>query len=395
MGGESLARRPPDFHAADARRPEVRGRGGAEGRGVAIVSAPSSRRSTILSEPPRTEPSKNGRGLELENLGGEQAPGTTTPRMLVPLFLVPLVIVGVIVAIFLGIGSLIGTEKSVEQWIAEVETGGVNERWQAAANLTDLATRQPEKLATPEIRQRLRSLFTVAGPEDTRLRQWVARLWTMLDDAESAPLCAEGLERMKEVLATEAGRSGPQGEPASLELIHYVRALGRIGNSSHEAAILSVAGDPDKAIRMAVTEALGSMGRRAVVGGGAASEAAVAALVGLHGDDDPWVRMNAALALAKCGRWEGVGTLEAMVDRDWLKEQKLAFPDDGNYSAHSFDPAAEPIASALLALEALAKQPAVESVQRATLREAVAKAARDRNPAIQERASRLLASLER
>lgn len=340
-----------------------------------------------------SEPSRNGSGLELENLGPEQAPGTTSPRMLVPLFLVPLLIVGVIVAIFLGVGSLVGAEKSVEQWIAEVESGGVNERWQAAANLSDLAMKHPEQLSTPELRHRLRKLFTDAGPQDTRLRQWIAELWTLLDDAEAAPLCLEGLERMKEVLAIPGGREPPYGESASRELINYVRALGRFGNSSHEVAIQGLSGDPDAGIRKAVAEALGSIGRRAVVGGAAAGEASVAALVRLHDDPDAWVRMNAALALAKCGRWEGIATLEAMVDREWLKAQKLAYPDDGKYSAQAFDPAELPIASALAAIESLLLQPAVAATQRQSLQVAVEKATHDRNPAIQQRATRLLATL--
>jgi hypothetical protein len=341
-----------------------------------------------------TEPSRNGNGLELENLGTEQAPGTTSPRMLVPLFLVPLLIVAVIVAIFLGVGSLVGAEKTVEQWIAEVESGGVNERWQAAANLSDLAMKHPEKLATPELLHRLRHLFEVAGPEDTRLRQWIAELWTLLDDAEAAPLCLKGLERTKEVLSAKGGREPPYGEPASRELINYVRALGRFGNSSHEAVIQELAGDPDVGIRKAVTEALGSIGRRAVVGGTAASEASVATLIRLHDDPDAWVRMNAALALAKCGRWEGIATIEAMVDRDWLKAQKLAFPDDGKYSAQNFDPAELPIASALAAIESLVKQqPSLAAAQQQSLQVAVEKATHDRNPAISQRATRLLATL--
>lgn len=341
-----------------------------------------------------SEPSRNGNGLELENLGPEQAPGTTSPRMLVPLFLVPLLIVGVIVAIFLGVGSLVGAEKSVEQWIAEVETGGVNERWQAAANLSDLAMKHPEQLAKPELRGRLRQLFNTAGPDDTRLRLWIAELWTLLDDAEAAPLCISGLNHVKEVLAAPGGREPPFGEPVSRELIYYVRALGRFGNSSHEAAIQEVAGDPDAGIRKAAAEALGSIGRRAVVGGAPASEATIATLIRLHDDSDVWVRMNAALALAKCARWEGIATLEAMVDRDWLKAQKLSFPDDGNYSAQNFDPAELPIASALAAIEALVKlPPSLDEAQRKSLSAAVERASHDRNPAIQKRAARLLESL--
>ncbi len=337
-----------------------------------------------------SDPASNGHGLELETLGAAPAAGTTGPKMLVPLFLVPLLIVAVIVAIFIGVGSVVGTEKTVEEWIAEVETGGVNERWQAAANLTDVALKHPETLATPEIRRRLRDLFTVAGPEDTRIRQWVAEIWSAVGDAESAPMIVDGIARMKEVLETPEGRSGPSAEPALRELINYVRALARVGKSTDVAAVLSVATDPDLGVRMAVAEALGFMARKSISEGGAPSPELVEALVRLHGDADVWVRMNAALSLAKGGRLEGMPTLETMLDRAWLKSQGLSFPDDGHYSVAQFDPAVSPIVSALVAIEALWSLSPIEGANLNSLRAAVATALNDPNPQVQQRAKELL-----
>ena len=343
-----------------------------------------------------SDPSNNGHGLDLETLGAPAAGGTTGPKMLVPLFLVPLLIVAVIVAIFIGVGSVVGTEKTVEDWMNEVETGGVNERWQAAANLTDVALKEPARLDSPALRARLRALFTVDGPEDTRIRNWVAILWSAIGDAEAAPLLVGRIGQVAQVLKATEDRTSPVGQAATTELINHMRALSKVGNGTEEeaAAVLLTVKDGDVGIRTAAAAALGSIGRKAIVSGGAPADAWVAALLELNRDGDAWVAMNAALALAKCGRAEGLPTLETMVDRAWLKSQRLSFPDDGHYSVDSFDPAASPIASALIAIESIWSLKQVEAARVASLRAAVAVAANDQNPAIQARAKALLAKLD-
>jgi hypothetical protein len=312
--------------------------------------------------------------------------------MLVPLFVVPLLIVALIVSIFLGVGALIGTEKTIEQWIAEVESGGVNERWQAAANLSDIALKNRERLDSPEIRERFRRLFREAGPEDTRLRKWVADLWATLCDFEAMPLCHEGIQQVQLVLKQPEGRSSIEAAPAIEELIQYVRALGSVGDSTSAELLSEIASDDDVGVRMSICEALGGIGRRELKRGGELPLKLTETLGRLHSDPAPWVRINAALALAKCQRADGLPTLEAMLDRDWLKLQKLGFPDDGKYSVNSFDPAAAPIASALLAIDALHSAKLVENGA-TPIREAVLKATEDPNPALQERAKALLAKL--
>ncbi len=327
-----------------------------------------------------------------EPLGQPASAGTTSPRMLVPLFLVPLLIVALIVGIFLGVGALIGTEKTVEQWIAEVETGGVNERWQAAANLSDMALKDREKLSAPATRERLRQLFRTAGPDDTRLRKWVADLWATLGDTEAAPLCQDGIEQVLVVLNSPGRRASMETAPALEELIQYVRALGTVGNRTSIETLTKLTEEADGGVRKSLCEALGSVGRRELRGGEPLPAALIDALLRLHGDSEVWVRINAALALAKCHRSEGLPTLETMLDRDWLKQQKLSFPDDGKYSVNAFDPAAAPIASALLAIDALH---AVQLVAAGAtpVRDAVQRATQDPNPALQARAKALLTKL--
>ena len=343
---------------------------------------------------PPEERGKNGQELDLEKLGPANAPGSTSPRMLVPLFVVPLVIVGVIVGVFLALGSVLGKEKSVPEWIAEFESGGVNERWQAAAQLSEIALVSPEKLADPSIREKLRDAFRTAGPTEPRIRQYLAQLWAAIGDEEATPLIVEGIDRVKELIQHRSTRPPGEIEQAEKELASYVSALGAIGNPAAEAKALELAADPDPKVRQSVASALGDIARKAIRDGGNASPASTAALLRLYQDDDPWVRMNAALGLGKAGRTEGVATLEAMLDRAWLRSQNLQFPDDGNYAVSQHDPAGRWILFAMLTLKSLIEGASGgPELDRGSLRAAVDKASRDPNPDVQRRAKELLATL--
>ncbi len=331
--------------------------------------------------------------LEVEPLGSPGG-GTTGPRMLVPLFVVPLLIVVVIVAIFLVIGRVVNHEKTTADLINEVQSGCVNERWQAAAHLSDIAVREPEKLADPQIRALLRGVFQNAGPEDTRLRRYLAELWGRIGDAESGPIVVDAVARLEEMLKQPGGRDGELGEKVTGELIFYVTCLGSLATDPAEAVLIACASDPDAGVRQACASALGEYGRKRRQAGKPASAAVLDALTKLHGDSEPWVRMNAALGLAKVDSAAGLATLEVMLDRGWLKERKLRFPDDGHYTVGQDDPAAVVITSALLALDHLVDAGAIPKTGPApALRSALEVAARDVHPAIQERAKGLLTKL--
>jgi hypothetical protein len=332
--------------------------------------------------------------------------------MLVPLFLVPLLIVAVIVGIFYVVGRVVSHEKSITDLIQELHTGGVNERWQAAAHLSEIAVKDPAQLKDPAVRARLRGVFEAAGAEDTRLRKYLAELWGELGDADAVPLMVDGVGRMRELLARPGGRDGELAEKVTGELIYYLGSLGRLGIDTSESTITGCAGDPDAGVRNAVAGALGDFGRKQRAAGRTPSPELVKTLVGLHEDEDAWVRMNAALALAKVDRPEGLPTLRAMLDREWLKSRSVRFPDDGHYTVVDHDPAAVLIVSSLIAIDHLADVGLVArggaaadphggaaadshggAAADSQLRGAVETAAKDQNPRVQERAKTLLSKL--
>jgi HEAT repeat protein len=315
--------------------------------------------------------------------------------MLVPLFLVPLLIVAVIVGIFYVVGRVVSHEKTIGDLIQELQSGGVNERWQAAANLSQIAIKDPAQMNDPAVRARLRSVFEATGREDTRLRKYLAELWGAIGDAEAVPIMVDGVGRMKELLAQPGGRDGEMAEKVTGELIYYLGSLGRLGIGTSEAAITGCAADSDAGVRNAVAAALGDFGRKQLANGGKPSPALVKTLVGLHEDGDAWVRMNAALALAKIDRTEGLPTLRSMLDRDWLKSRELHFPNDGQFTVVDHDPAAVVIVSALIAIDHLVDVGVVAHGAAAdgAVRGAIEAASKDQNPGVQERARSLLTKL--
>ena len=235
-----------------------------------------------------------------------------------------------------------------------------------------------------------------AGPEDTRLRRYLAELWGRIGDLDAAPIVIDAVARLNEMLKQPGGRDGELGEKVTGELIFYLGTLGSLAIDAAEPVLMTCAGDPDAGVRQACASALGDFGRKRKEAGKPPSPAVLDALTRLHGDAEAWVRMNAALGLAKIDSAAGLTTLEVMLDRAWLKERKLQFPDDGHYTVGRDDPAARVILSALIAIDHLVEVGALPhaSGPAPTLRSALEVAVRDVHPGIQERAKGLLHKLE-
>src|SRR5262249_2266858 len=149
--------------------------------------------------------------------------------------------------------------------------------------------------------------------------KFFANLWARIGDHDAAPLLEESVQRLQEMLKDPAARSGKAGEEASTELIHFVRALGELGEESAQPVLLALAGDAHAPVRETVAAALGGVGRAQALRGKQVPREVVAALEKLHDDADAWVRMNAALSLAKVGSAAGLPTLELMLDREYYK----------------------------------------------------------------------------
>src|SRR5258706_16220501 len=78
----------------------------------------------------------------------EDAPRNTlaaAPALAVQFFLIPLAVVAVAVGVYLGFRSLIADDRSAQDYLTEIRTGGATRRWPAAYELSRL-------LADPKVR---------------------------------------------------------------------------------------------------------------------------------------------------------------------------------------------------------------------------------------------------
>ncbi len=327
-------------------------------------------------------------GFDLEPLG-EKPPASTSPRMLVPLFLVPLLIVAVVVGLFLGISALVGGEINAAELVQRVESGGFNDRWQAAGALADLAVRSPEELQDPALRNRIRRAFELAGNHNPELRQYLAKVMGILGDKEARPLFEQVIEEHLEARESGVALSRDPDQSGRV-LIDCLVNLGRLGDPAGAELLLRLTNDEDAGIRKVVASALGDLHRNETE----RPAPTLAALRQLHEDPDAWVRMNAALSLAKLGQTDGVPTLEFMLNRSNLAQHGLSFPDNGEMTVGNHDPAYWPILYALVSLKHLGESSATVRESGPLLASLRQVADQDPNGELRSIAAELLESFE-
>src|SRR6266853_767586 len=74
-----------------------------------------------------------------------RSPLVAAPALAVQFFLIPLAVVGVTVMVYVGFRSLISDDRTAQQYLAEIRTGGSTRRWPAAYELSRL-------MADPKVR---------------------------------------------------------------------------------------------------------------------------------------------------------------------------------------------------------------------------------------------------
>ncbi len=331
---------------------------------------------------------------ELEPLS-ESEPQSSHPKMLVPLFLVPMLIVAVIVGVFFGFGALVGEPDSSEELLHRIETGGLNERWQAAAALVHLVDQQENvDLLRADSRFQERLLGVLENDvESMNVRAYLALLAARLKDGEAVPHVIAAIETGLEQIPEAPSRAREDLETALFTLI---RAVGAFGDEAASDVLLRLTRESDQSYRMVATFALGDLYFLRLSSGDKVPESMHQRLVELHDDEDLWVRINSAFALAKLGFPEGLPTLELILDRHRLKELGQHYPDSGLMSVQSADPSGTTLRYALISVENLAtckKLPKDGATER--IRELVRDlAGSDPNRDVQDDARRLLRTLE-
>jgi len=247
----------------------------------------------------------------------ETAPRTplaAAPALAAQFFLIPLAVVGITVLMYGGFRSLLVDDRTPQEYLGDIRTGGMSRQWPAAYELSrlmdDPAVRADRSLALPLIQA-----FQDAKNDDPRVRRYLALAIGRLDP----PLPQEGIAALVESLDEPPTSWAPDlfsrlngwtDVDVNEARISTIWALGSSGDPGVVPRLIPLYGSNDAGIRKIVVYALGALP------GDVQHDTLLDALQ----DPEPDVRWNSAVALARHGGAEGVPVLGQMLDRGYVEQ---------------------------------------------------------------------------
>src|SRR6266576_5024562 len=102
-------------------------------------------------------------------------PLPAAPAIAVQFFIFPLLVVGATVLVYVGFRSLLSEDRSAQEYLTDIRSGGTNRRWPAAYELSRLMsdpafTKKEQAVLAPE----LTKAFANSSDDDPRVRQYLA-----------------------------------------------------------------------------------------------------------------------------------------------------------------------------------------------------------------------------
>src|SRR5262245_25640130 len=221
-------------------------------------------------------------------------PLVAAPALAVQFFLIPLAVVGLAVLVYVGFGSLLTDERTAQDYLREIQTGGVSHRWPAAYELSrlmnDPAVRRDQQLGPALVKA-----FENAKDDDPRVRRYLALAIGRLEP----PLPPQAITALVEALNDQDGEAR----------ISAIWALGSSGDPAVISRLLPLYGSGDAGIRKMVVYAFGAL----------PGDTQIPTLRAALQDEVADVRWNSAIALARHARPEGVGVIGQMLDRPYVE----------------------------------------------------------------------------
>jgi hypothetical protein len=267
-----------------------------------------------------------------------QSPLVAAPALAVQFFLIPLAVVGMAVLVYVGFRSLLTDQRSPQDYLTEIRTGGSSRRWPAAYELSRAMT-DPRVRADRTLAPALVEAFNAAKEDDPRVRRYLALAIGRLDP----PLPPAAVAKLTQAL----------NDGDSEARISAIWALGSSGDPAVVSTLEPLYASSDAGIRKMIVYALGAL----------PGTGSLPTLRTALGDETPDVRWNAAVALARHGSNEGVAVLRQMLDRHYVEQsvKREARQDE------DVDPVAEVMISGLRAAAVLQEgtlRPLVEVLSR-------------------------------
>jgi len=290
----------------------------------------------------------------VERESATRAPLIAAPALAVQFFLIPLAVVGITVLVYVGFRSLLTDQRSAEDYLAEVQTGGLARQWPAAFELSQMMD-DPKVRGDKTLAISLVKAFDNAKDGDPRVRKYLSLAIGRLEP----PLPKEAVEVLLKSLNDPEKPWTPDvwskinGWTDEMNEAHIstIWALGASGDPAVVPVLQPIYASPDPGVRKMVVYALGALpGDQQIVTLRTALEDSVAD-----------VRWNAAVALARHGAKEGIPVVRQMLDRSYVEQvvKRASRPDEDQ------DPVADVMISGLRAAAALkdsSLRPSVESL---------------------------------
>jgi len=251
-------------------------------------------------------------------------PLVAAPALAIQFFLIPLVVVGVTVLVYVGFRSLLTDQRSAQDYLTEIRTGGTSRRWPAAYELSRLMA-DPKVRADRTLAPALIQAYRDAAQDDPRVRRYLAFAIGRLDP----PLPREAIDELTSALNDSDDESR----------ISAIWALGSTGDPAVVSTLVPLYASSDAGIRKMTVYALGAV----------PGDAQIDTLRTALADSAPDVRWNAAVGLARHGDRSGVAVLGQMLDRQYVEKsvKRDVREDEGQ------DPVADVMISGLRAAAAL------------------------------------------
>jgi HEAT repeat protein len=206
-------------------------------------------------------------------------------------FIVPFLIAVFGVLLFVSVRILTIEEHSVYDYLADVKTGGLTKRWQAAFELSKILANKDMAPGDDRFEGEMISAFKHAKHDDDRVRQYLALAMARTGNPHFVEPILNALDSEKEE-----------------NLYALIYALGVLRDQRAADKLYPYLKHPNARVRLVSAMALGNLGDR---------DAAGPLKEVLH-DPEPNVQWDAAIALAKLGDLSGRAVLLQLLSRGYL-----------------------------------------------------------------------------
>ena len=230
-----------------------------------------------------------------------------------------------VVLVYGGFRLMLIDERTPEEYLSDIRSGGRERRWPAAYELSRLLSDPETESSHPELGGALLRAFEDSKGDDPRLRRYLALAIGRLKDPPvgSGSVLAESLQ-----------------DPDAETTISVIWALAALGDPSVKGAVEATYRSDDPGIRKMAVYALGAFPDDD--GDATVLEQAL---------EDPVVdvQWNAAVSLARLGRDDGEVVLARMLNREYVERNVTRTPAVNA----PLDPVSEVMISGLQAIGAL------------------------------------------